>query len=73
MADILCFMTQRTFADLNWEPKDKKTRRERFSGELKDTLYDSESVRRFCLGKSAVDEVPHERSIRRFRHLLEAN
>jgi hypothetical protein len=38
---------------------------------MEDTLYDSESVRRFCLGKAAVDEVPDERSIRRFRHLLE--
>lgn len=117
-------MTQRTFADLNWEQKEKKTRRERFLGEMElvvpwkelvkliapvaprckpgatggrpaypvevmlriylcqtwynlsddgmeDTLYDSESVRRFCLGQSSVDAVPDERSIRRFRHLLE--
>lgn len=121
LACILCSMTQKTFADLNWEQKDKKTRRERFLGEMElavpwkelvklikpvaprvepgaeggrpaypvevmlriylcqtwyslsddgmeDTLYDSESVRRFCLGKAAVDEVPDERSIRRFRH-----
>lgn len=117
-------MTQKTFADLNWELKQKKTRRERFleemavavpwkqleklvkpvapqsePGELggrpgyrvavmlriyfcqtwynlsddgmEDTLYDSESVRRFCLGEAAVEGVPDERSIRRFRHLLE--
>jgi IS5 family transposase len=34
MAVILCFMTQKTFPDLNWEQKDKKTRRERFLGEM---------------------------------------
>jgi IS5 family transposase len=38
---------------------------------MEDTLYDSESVRRFCLGGADVDEIPDERSIRRFRHLLE--
>ena len=27
-------MTQKTFADLNWEQKYKKTRRERFLGEM---------------------------------------
>ena len=117
-------MTQKTFADLNWELKQKKTRRERFLEEMtgaipwkelekivsplapksepgemggrpgyrvsvmlriyfcqtwynlsddgmEDTLYDSESVRRFCLGEAAVEGVPDERSIRRFRHLLE--
>jgi IS5 family transposase len=124
VADNLSGMTQKSFADLSWEQKDKKTGRERFLGEMElvvpwkelvklivpvaprvepgpsggrpaypvevmlriylcqtwynlsddgmeDTLYDSESVRRFCLGKAAVDEVPDERSIRRFRHLLE--
>ena len=34
LACILCSMTQKTFADLNWEQKDKKTRRERFLGEM---------------------------------------
>lgn len=124
VTDNLSGMTQKSFADLSWEQKEKKTRRERFLGEMElvvpwkelvklivpvaprvepgpsggrpaypvevmlriylcqtwynlsddgmeDTLYDSESVRRFCLGKAAVDEVPDERSIRRFRHLLE--
>ena len=38
---------------------------------MEDTLYDSESVRRFCLGGADIDEIPDKRSIRRFRHLLE--
>lgn len=38
-----------------------------------DSLYDIESMRRFCLGTASVDGVPDERSIRRFRHLLEAH
>ncbi len=37
---------------------------------MEDTLYDSESVRRFFLGGADVDEIQDERSIRRFRHLL---
>lgn len=36
-----------------------------------DSLYDIESMRRFCLGTALVEAVPDERSIRRFRHLLE--
>lgn len=36
-----------------------------------DALYDIESVRRFCTGSTSVDRIPDERSIRRFRHLLE--
>ena len=38
---------------------------------MEDTLYDSESVLRFCLGCAAVEGIPDKRSIRRFRHLLE--
>jgi hypothetical protein len=38
-----------------------------------DSLNDSESIstRRFCLGTGSIDAIPDERSIRRFRHLLE--
>ena len=38
-----------------------------------DSMYDIESMRRFCLGTASVEAVPDERSIRRFRHLLEAH
>ena len=38
---------------------------------MEDVLYGSESVPRFCLGEAAGEGVPVERSIRRFRHLLE--
>lgn len=38
---------------------------------MEDALYDSESLRRFCLKSSSHNEIPDERSIRRFRHLLE--
>lgn len=38
---------------------------------VEDALYDSESLRRFCLGARPRREVPDETSIRRFRHLLE--
>ena len=38
---------------------------------MEDSLYDSESIRRFCLGSSSLNAVPDERTIRRFRHLLE--
>ncbi len=34
VADNLSGMTQKSFADLSWEQKDKKTRRERFLGEM---------------------------------------
>ena len=34
VTDNLSRMTQKTFADLNWEQKYKKTRRERFLGEM---------------------------------------
>lgn len=117
-------MSQRTFADLSWERKEKTTRRERFLAQMQeaipwkelealvrpvaprtvptevggrpgypvsvmlriyfcqswyqlsddgaeDALYDIESVRRFCVGSASVDDIPDERSIRRFRHLLE--
>ena len=38
-----------------------------------DALYDSESVRRFCMGSGAMNEIPSASSIRRFRHLLESH
>ena len=34
VGDNLSCMTQKSFADLSWEQKDKKTRRERFLGEM---------------------------------------
>ena len=117
-------MSQKTFADLSWDRKDKTTRREKFLAEMskaipwkeleslilpvapsvvpsdvggrpaypvsvmlriyfcqswyqlsddaaEDSLYDIESVRRFCIGSASVEHIPDERSIRRFRHLLE--
>ena len=36
-------MTQKTFADLTWEQKDKQTRRERFLGEMELAVYVGES------------------------------
>ena len=38
-----------------------------------DSLYDIESLRRFCLGTGSNQGIPDETSIRRFRHLLEEN
>ena len=34
---------------------------------VEDSLYDSESLRRFCLGTRARRELPDETSVRRFR------
>ena len=115
---------QKTFADLAWERKERKTRRETFLSEMErvipwkelerivkpyapretpgleggrpghpvpvmlriyfcqnwyqlsddgieDTLYDSESVRRFCLGNAALESIPDATTIARFRHVLE--
>jgi len=117
---------QKTFSDLAWEKKEKRTRRDVFLGEMdgvipwrelerivrpyaprstpgvaggrpghpvsvmlrvyfcqnwyqlsdegvEDTLYDSESVRRFCLGNAALEAIPDASSIFRFRNLLEEN
>lgn len=119
-------MSQKTFADINWEGKVKRTRREQFLSEMEqvvpwkelerlikpvapktvprevggrpahpvpvmlriyfcqnwyqlsdegaeDTLYDSESVRRFCMGSASIAMIPDASSITRFRHLLETH
>jgi len=111
---------QRTFAGLAWERKGKRTRRERFLGEMnavvpwarllaliepyypkagrgrqplglnkmlrvyfvqqwfdlsdpgaEDSIYDSESIRRFVGVELSEDRIPDETTILRFRHLLE--
>lgn len=40
---------------------------------VEDTLYDSESVRRFCMGSASIEAIPDASSVTRFRHLLEAH
>ena len=75
--------TQRSFADIKYENKKRKTRREQFLDRVEilipwekllekiTMLYEVESVRRFCgirLGK-----VLDETTILNFRHLLEYN
>jgi transposase, IS5 family len=39
---------------------------------MEDTLYDIESVRRFCVGNNDREPIPDASSITRFRHMLEA-
>jgi IS5 family transposase len=119
-------MSQKTFADIAWEGKERRTRREQFLSEMEsvvpwkeleklihpvapraipsevggrpahpvsvmlriyfcqnwyqlsdegaeDTLYDSESVRRFCMGSASIEAIPDASSVARFRHLLDAH
>ena len=53
VTDNLSRMTQKTFADLNWEQRYKKTRRERFLGEMELAVPWKELVKLIVPGAAA--------------------
>jgi len=64
-------MSQLSFSDIEFGANLKLTRREKFLSEMKESLYDSLSMREFARLSLKCGSLPDETTILNFRHLLE--